>query len=112
MNGDRLPFPRVVRVAYFSLWLLCLKDSPESLRCVVVVLTLGRQCFLPDGVYCLVQGLQGEGRVLLCRCCWGMPSGICGSAPITCTAALEMAVDISPGAACRLMDKGIVLESS
>lgn len=47
MNGDRLAFPQVARMVYFSLWLLCLK---YSLKLVVVLLALGRQCFLPDGV--------------------------------------------------------------
>lgn len=114
MNGDRLPFPKAARMVYFSLWLLCLKCSPESIPSVVVLLTLGRQCFLPDGVSrtesaersCVVQGLQDEENGLLYRCWLVMPSGDCGSEPITCTAALGMTVEIFPGAECRLMEKG------
>ena len=50
INGDRLPFPKVARMVYFSLWLLCLKYSLESIQFVVGLLALGRQCFLPNGV--------------------------------------------------------------
>jgi len=50
MTGDRLPFLQVTRMVYFSLWCLCLKRSPESIQFVVVLLALGRQHFLPDGL--------------------------------------------------------------
>ncbi|KAF2986086.1 hypothetical protein EK904_013721 [Melospiza melodia maxima] len=46
MNGDKLPFPQITRICCFSLWLLSLQYSPESIWFVVVMLTPSRQCFL------------------------------------------------------------------
>lgn len=59
-----------------------------------------------------MQGLQLEENGVVYRCLWGMPSGSCGSDPVTFTGALGMTMEIFPGAVQYYGERGNMVEGN